>query len=374
MTRYKKGQKLPHEAANRFEENYDWYRRFKAFGEGGGSSSTPVNFSTVMAANYTGQQINIGDVCEFAGNPFPDPDPSLYLPDPRDGRWLKAVTPDASPETARSGFGVALDSIGDGTGDDREGGAFLCVGICHAKVQIVDSNHDHAILDSGERTFKSSNEGPVKILHKPTGGSLPEQRLCLVQLMDETGDIVDTLQVYHEDKDPGEIVEANESNVHPGRIRRFNEEDGMEILEDVWIGFTDRFDQWQGAVLAVQEEFYGPGRRNGSFTVGESEEADARPLYLVTHGEKTWDAFAYDEIVAGETHLVEFLEWDDGEMKFMPTGIRWEAQDFYLNADETQDAGTKVMVKWRGPRLIITGMYCKKSDDTDIEAALPSEE
>jgi hypothetical protein len=184
------------------------------------------------------------------------------------------------------------------------------------------------------------------------------------------GETTEIVEVYHSGASPGDVVEANASNVHPGRIKRFSESDGMETFDDIWIGFTDNFDVWAGNVLAVQNEYYGPAKPSGSFTVGE----DTRTLYLVTHGERHWDAFAYDEIVAGEANLVEFMEWDDGDSKFMPTGIRWDAQDFFLNAGETVEAGTKLQVKWRGPRLEITNMYCSKSDDEDIEAALPSEE
>ncbi|WP_254509894.1 hypothetical protein [Anatilimnocola floriformis] len=172
----------------------------------------------------------------------------------------------------------------------------------------------------------------------------------------------DTVQVFHDDANAGEVVEANEANLHPGRIRRFDET--MQVFDDVWIGFTDRFDEWEGDVLAVQEEFYGPGKQNGTFTVGD----DTRPLYLVTHGARSWDAFAYDEIVAGEANLVEFMEWDEDEEKFMPTGLRYDAHDFFLNADETQEKGTKLTVEWRGPRLVITSMYCSKSDDANIVA------
>lgn len=359
MPHIKEGDDIGARFLNNHEDTYEWWRHYKARGEGGGPNRAQINFATVMAANYVDTQVHIGEVCEFDGNPFSDPDLNENYPDPRNDRWLKAVNPNGT----RIGWGIALDPIRGASGSDREGGEFLVLGVCHAKVKIVDDEHRYAEREDGHRILKSASAGPVKILHKPSGGSLPETRLCLVQIMDEGGDIVDTVQVYHEDTDPGAIVGANEANVHPGRIRRFDGE--MQILEDVWIGFTDRFDDWQGDVLAVQEEFYGPGRRNGFFTVGED---DTRPLYLVTHGARSWDAFAYDEIVAGEAHLVEFMDWDESEEKFMPTGIRYDAQDFFLNEDETQEAGTKVKVEWRGPRLVITGMYCSKSDDEDIEA------
>lgn len=176
------------------------------------------------------------------------------------------------------------------------------------------------------------------------------------------GDTVDTVQVYHEGGTAREIVEANASNVHPGRIKRFS--GTMSTHDDIWIGFTDNFDVWGGNVLAVQGEYYGPGKQNGTFTVGEDE----RPLYLVTHGERHWDAFAYEEIAAGTATEVEFLEWDAGDAKFNPTGLRWDAQDFFLNSGETVEVGTKLQVKWQGPRLVITGMYCSPSDDEDIVA------
>lgn len=180
----------------------------------------------------------------------------------------------------------------------------------------------------------------------------------------KTGQDNDTVQVFHEGGRAGEIVEANASNVHPGRIKRFADET-MATYDDIWVGFTDNYDVWGGDVLAVQEEYYGPGRKNGTLDVG----GDERPLYLVTHGERHWEAFACEEIAAGTATEVEFLEWSVGDSKFMPTGLRWDAQDFFLNTGETAEEGTKLQVKWRGPRLIITNMYCTVSDDEDIEAA-----
>ena len=181
---YKKGQRLPHQAANNFDETYEWYRRFKKFGEGGANQATAVNFSKVSAANYTSQQIYIGDVCEFDGNPFADIDPAERLPDPRNDRWVKAVTPD----TTRIGWGIALEPIVSAGGADREGGSFLVLGACHARVVIEDEGHEYAERRDGFRTLFSCSKGPVKILHKPAAvGALPEERCCLVQIMDEGG-------------------------------------------------------------------------------------------------------------------------------------------------------------------------------------------
>jgi hypothetical protein len=318
---------------------------------------TPRNYSKVKVKNLTGGNLPRGSVVEFDG--------FLLTEIEQDYLWFEGKTPD----TERVGWGITLKPIPDGEIDE-----VLCLGVCIAWVKIVDESHEYAERESGETVLRSSAKGPVKILHKPTGETPPETRECVVQLMDEGGEATEIVEVYHSSADPGEIVEANASNVHPGRIKRFSEADGMETFEDIWICFTDNFDTWAGDVLAVQNEYYGPAKPSGPFTVGVDEAADTRTLYLVTHGERHWDAFAYEDIVAGEANLVEFMEWDGVEMKFMPTGIRWDAQDFFLNTGETVEKGTKLQVKWSGPRLIITNMYCTPSDDEDVVAIVDPEE
>lgn len=183
MAHINRGDTITHGFLNNHEDVYEWWRRFKARGEGGGNIAAPVNFSKVMCANYTGEQIYIGDVCEFDGNPFADIAADDRQPEPGRDRWVKAVTPDLT----RFGWGIAIDPIGPATGANREGGDFLVLGVCHAKVKIIDEGHKYAERETGERVLKSAASGPVKILHKPTGGTPPEQRLCLVQLMDEKG-------------------------------------------------------------------------------------------------------------------------------------------------------------------------------------------
>lgn len=185
MARYKKGQSLPHQAANNFDENYEWYLRFKKFkkiGEGGANVPTPVNFVKIPAANYTGEQIYIGQVCEFDGNPFPDPDLTEQYPDPRSDRWVRAVTPDLT----HNGWGIALDPIPGFEGSDREGGDFLVNGVCHARVIITDESHLFARREAGQRSLQSSERGAVKLLHVGSATGNPNEYLCLVHILDDT--------------------------------------------------------------------------------------------------------------------------------------------------------------------------------------------
>jgi hypothetical protein len=303
VKRHNKGDRLSHGDANRYEQHYDWWRRNKAYGEGGGNPLSPVNFSKVMAANFTGQQIYIGDVCEFDGNPFPDVDPAENYPDPRNDRWLKAVVPNGE----RIGWGIALDPIGPATGVDREGGWFLTLGVCHAIVKIVDNDHKYAEREAGEQVLRSAAKGPVKILHKPTGGSLPERRLCLVQLMDESGDTVEVVEVHHPSPAvDGQIVAADASGYHQARLRIPNGTTTYTIGEEVWLQFAEGHDGYpdqDGQVLAVQGENY--FAKDTGRTWGESE--NERPLYVAICDERSFIGVTASPIARFATGTIALL-------------------------------------------------------------------
>jgi hypothetical protein len=307
MTKIKKGDDITAVFLNRHDEAADWVLRNKLRGEGGSLKSAPADFAKVMAANYTGQQIYIGDVCEFDGNPFPDIDPAEQYPDPRNDRWVKAVTPNAE----RIGWGIALDPIISATGDDREAGWFLTVGVCHAIVKIVDNDHKYAEREAGEQVLRSAAKGPVKILHKPAGGSLPERRLCLVQLMGEGGDSVEIVEVYHQSTTDGRIVEANASGYHPGRIRTPNGTDTYSVGADVWIQFAEGFDGHpndDGAIVAVQGEYYGPAKKAaGTFDLVTGETHDERPVYVPICDERSFVAVSGSPIAKGDVGTVALL-------------------------------------------------------------------
>lgn len=98
----------------------------------------------------------------------------------------------------------------------------LVVGTCLARVNITNEGHKYADRVSGSRVPQSAASGPVKILIKPTGSTPPEKRECLVQLMDEVGDIVDMIEVNDTGLSSGALTypTAEHSYAHRGLIRR----------------------------------------------------------------------------------------------------------------------------------------------------------
>jgi hypothetical protein len=94
----------------------------------------------------------------------------------------KLMVKGLTPNTSRIGWGITLAPVAD-----DEVGRLLLVGSCKAFVTIKDETHKYATRKSGSRVLDSAATGPVKILHKPTGGTPPEERECVVQLADEVG-------------------------------------------------------------------------------------------------------------------------------------------------------------------------------------------
>lgn len=283
MAKIREGDDIGAAFLNNHEDVYEWWRRRKKFGEGGAERASAVNFSKVSAANYTGEQIYIGDVCEFTKHesPFPDIDPAEKLPDPRCDRWVKAVTPD----TTRIGWGIALEPIGPATGGDREGGDFLVLGSIHARVIIEDEDHQYAERRDGERVLHSTAaRTSCKILIKPAlVDALPEERCCLVQIMDEGGDSVDIVQVY-DTGNAGDVI-VPDMDTRPaflGKIRRYYSP-GVNLTEDgyCWILFVDDYGNVQWDTAAVNHECYGPAKYVGV----ENFDGTEHPLYLVRRGE-----------------------------------------------------------------------------------------
>lgn len=121
--------------------------------------------------NSTGGNLRRGEVVEFTDFEFTQIKP--------DALWFTGDTPDLT----NVGWGVTLNPIVDG-----EIGECLVLGICIAYVKIENEDHEYAAREDGETVLKSQAAvGPVKILYKPTGGTPPEERECVVQLMDEGG-------------------------------------------------------------------------------------------------------------------------------------------------------------------------------------------
>ena len=276
MKQHKRGQRLGHDDANRYEEVDDWFRRFKRLGEGGDIPSAPAQFAIVWAANYTSTQINIGDVCEFDGYPFAEIDTDGRHPDPRSDRWLKAVTPDAT----RVGWGVALDPMQGLTGEDRQGGQFLIVGCCHAKVVIEDDEHEYATRVDGERVLHSTAaKTSCKLLHVPAGDP-DSTRVCLVELTGEPGDVVDFVKVNDMSALSDHLVYPDDNGVFSGRIMRFDGE-VMDDKGDCWIVVVDDDGAGPGNVAMVNGKIYGTARYHGPVEF----DSDERPLYVVSRGE-----------------------------------------------------------------------------------------
>lgn len=129
---------------------------------------TPRNYNKVKVKNSSGSNIRRGDVLEFTD----------FLLDEleQDYLWFDGDTPDLT----NVGWGIALRPIINGEIDEC-----LCLGVCIAYVYITDEDHEYATRENGQVRLTSAATGPVKILHKPTGDTPPEERECVVQLMDE---------------------------------------------------------------------------------------------------------------------------------------------------------------------------------------------
>lgn len=254
----------------------DWYKRRKALGEGGAPpTATPINNCVVWVRNNTGSDLRRGEVVELNGG----------LLNPQDPRYLPFAG--ATPNLNRVGWGVTLQQIPSGSIDDC-----LLLGVCIAYVVITDESHKYAERVSGSNVLRSTARGPAKILQKmPSTGSVPAERECVVQLMDEGGDAVEIVEVYHSDKTPGDIVEANAAGYHPGRLRTPNGTDTCSIGEDIWIQFPDGFDGYpndDGAIIAVNGEYYGPGKRVGTFDLVTGLTHDERPVYVPICDERSF--------------------------------------------------------------------------------------
>jgi len=258
---------------------------------------TPRNYSKVKVKNNTGGNLPRGSVVEFGD--------FLLAEIETDYLWFNGEEPDLT----RVGWGILPRPIPDGEIDEC-----ICLGILPALVKIEDEDHEYAAREDGETVLKSqAAQGPVKILYKPTGGTPPEERECVVQLMDE-GEVTEIVEVNHTSKDPGDVVEANGSGYHPGRIRRY---DGTSTYDDpsidVWIQFVDGFDGHDtgsddGAVLACQGEYYGPAKPTGETW---DNSGDERPVYVVECSERQFLCKADSSISKGGSGTVSLYNADE---------------------------------------------------------------
>jgi hypothetical protein len=132
---------------------------------------TPRDHNKVKIRNSTSEALRRGEVVEFSDFRFTQIQP--------DALWFTGSVPDLT----NVGWGVTLKPI-----PEDEIGEVLVLGVTIAHVKIEDEDHEYAAREDGETVLKSqAAQGPVKILYKPTGGTPPEERECVVQLMDETG-------------------------------------------------------------------------------------------------------------------------------------------------------------------------------------------
>ena len=316
------------------------YKRRRQLGNQKPPPHTPRNYSKVKVKNVTGGDLRRGEIVEFTD--------FLLTELEQDYLWFEGSTPDLT----KCGWGITLKPIPSTEIDE-----VLCLGVCIAYVNILDETHQYAVRNAS-LVLQSAATGPVKILHKPTGGTPPEERECVVQLMDEDGDYVDVVQVYHSGSGNLEPVAANADNVHPGRVKRVISAT-MTTLVDCWILFVDQFDDLDGDVPALNLDYYGPARYSGTYTSG----AVTLPLLVVRRGYEFEELIIHFELSAtlplrnggAEQHaLAKLLEWNG--TAWVDSGTEIEVYDWF---------GTEGM--WNG----ITGYrgWAKKRSATYTDTA-----
>jgi hypothetical protein len=283
------------------------FKRKRQFGDATNRPKhTPRNYSKVKVKNNTGGDLAKGSVVEFGT--------FLLTEIETDYLWFNGEEPDLT----RVGWGVLPRPIPSGEIDEC-----ICLGVLPALVKIEDEDHKYAARESGETVLKSQEAvGPVKILYKPTGGTPPEERECVVQLMDEVGETTEIVEVFHDTPaSDGDIVEANSEGFHPGRIVTRDDDDDYIVGADIWIQFVDGFDGHHGdtdngAVLACEGEYYGPAKPAGTFDLveneGEEDEThDERPVYVVECSERQFLCKADSSISKGGSGTVSLYHSHD---------------------------------------------------------------
>jgi len=273
------------------------------------------NWHTVaQVQNDTGVDLRAGEVLEFDG----------FLLNSLDNTqlWFSGKTPNLT----RIGWAVLLDPALHLADGPQEVVPCLVYGICGAHVLITDADHRYAERVADSRVLRSCARGPVKLLEIPTGGALPEERWCAVQLQDEGGDYVDCVQVYHSGEPAYAVVEANADGVHPGLVKRVISETMTEIAP-CWILFVDQYDTNVGNVPAINTDYYGPARYSGTYTVGET----TLDLLVVRRGYQWAEDLIHFEllaelVLAGHA-AAKLLEWNG--TAWVDSGEEIEVYDWY---------------------------------------------
>lgn len=159
--------------------------------------------------------------------------------------------------------------------------AGMVSGVTPCRIKVESLTDEFAEIETTTtvdqtRYLKSGSSGSAQILFRPeyTG-----EQWGVVRLGNRPAGDTEIVQVVHPGETTGEVVLANASGVHPGYIATADEIT-LNRGDAVWILFVDQFDTDDGLTPAVNEEYYGPARRSGEYTVSD----DTRPLYVFHRG------------------------------------------------------------------------------------------
>jgi hypothetical protein len=83
--------------------------------------------------------------------------------------------------TLANGFGILIRATPAGAIEDCQ-----ISGVCPAKVNVTDMDHRYAIVQASTYVLQSAAIGPVKILYKPSTGTV----MCAVNLIGMVGEIL----------------------------------------------------------------------------------------------------------------------------------------------------------------------------------------
>lgn len=336
------GQRVPRPSAMFHNDLVDLVnaRLRSQLGKGEQPQHNPRNYNKVKVKNSTGGDLRRGEVVEFTD--------FLLTELEQDYLWFEGSEPDLT----KCGWGVTLKPIPSTEIDE-----VLCIGVCIAYVNILDEDHQYANRAAGELVLQSAATGPVKILHKPTGGTPPEERECVVQIMDENdgGDFVDIVKVYHSGSAAGADVAANASGVHPGLIKRVVAGTMTEPGE-CWILFVDDYDTETGTIKAKNGDYYGPARLSGEYT----HAAVTLPLYVLRRNFERLVHFELTStlVLSGDA---EAIILSDNDIDWADTALAIQVYDWF--ASEGMWAG---IAGYRGYALRREGVHASGRQKYDI--------
>lgn len=175
---------------------------------------------------------------------------------------------------------------GDGTLEDK--------GYCW--LLFVD-DYDNVLWDTAVVNYEYY--GPAKYVGRQTYDftELPTYTV-------RRGELVEMVQVYHDDDtppSPGDVVEGNASGYHDGVVVRYSGTSTLDPYAKCWIQFTTPFNG-----LAIQSQYYGPAKYAGTYDLvtdpgEETETHDKRPVFIVDHGDHVFPGRFDAAIADGST-------------------------------------------------------------------------